>query len=141
MNTAAHCPVTQARGKLVGTATIKCLLAVSLAALTEDDYFFCDDPACEVVYFNRDGSSLFRRADVRERVYQKEPDSADVLVCSCFQYTRGQVLEGAQKDGGKAIVDDITAHIQMGRCACDWRNPQGTCCLGNVRRLMTTPAA
>ncbi len=35
-----------------------------------------------------------------------------------------------------AIVDDINAGIQAGQCACDLRNPQGSCCLGNVREAI-----
>jgi hypothetical protein len=39
-----------------------------------------------------------------------------------------------------AIVDDIKAGIKAGQCACDLRNPQGTCCLGNVRAWLAQPA-
>ena len=35
----------------------------------------------------------------------------------------------------KAIIDDISTGINAGQCACDLRNPQGSCCLGNVRGL------
>lgn len=35
---------------------------------------------------------------------------------------------------------DITAGIRAGQCACDLRNPQGICCLGNVRRLIGATA-
>ena len=35
-----------------------------------------------------------------------------------------------------AIVDDINTGINAGQCACDLRNPQGSCCLGNVRGLI-----
>ena len=29
-------------------------------------------------------------------------------------------------------VDRVRAHIAAGRCACEIRNPKGTCCLGDV---------
>lgn len=35
-----------------------------------------------------------------------------------------------------AILGDINTGIQADQCACDLRNPQGSCCLGNVRRLI-----
>jgi hypothetical protein len=57
-----------------------------------------------------------------------------VLVCYCFQYTAASVRL-AQAEGQHSIVDDISAGIQAGQCACDLRNPQGSCCLGNVRAL------
>jgi hypothetical protein len=33
-------------------------------------------------------------------------------------------------------VDDINTGISAEQCACDLRNPQGSCCLGNVRGLI-----
>jgi hypothetical protein len=121
------CPVTKTRGKRVDTATVKCLLSVSLAAVQDTPYFFCSEPDCDVVYFS--GEQMFTRDQVRERVYQKESDNPDVPVCYCFGYTVDDVLH---QDN---VVEAINAGIRAGQCACDWRNPQGSCCLGNVKRL------
>ena len=41
-----------------------------------------------------------------------------------------------QNSGASTIVERIQAGIQAGQCACDIRNPQGHCCLGNVRDLI-----
>jgi hypothetical protein len=30
----------------------------------------------------------------------------------------------------------IAAEIRVGHCACEVRNPQGSCCLGNVSRAL-----
>jgi hypothetical protein len=35
-----------------------------------------------------------------------------------------------------AIAVAINAGIRAGACACDLRNPQGACCLGNARALV-----
>lgn len=130
------CPVSGARGRKVDTATVKCLLKVSLKAVTHQPYYFCPDGECAVVYFAEDGSHTFNIPDVRERVFQKEPESSDVLVCYCFRYA----LDDIQQERGSAddsqIVAAIRAGIQAGQCACDWRNPQGDCCLGNVVALI-----
>lgn len=88
-----------------------------------------------MVYFASDGVQTFLIGDVRVRVYQKEPDSDDVPVCYCFGHTRGEI-RAAVDALAVAIVDDINAGIRAGQCACDLRNPQGSCCLGNVRRLL-----
>jgi hypothetical protein len=126
------CPNCGERGKPVQGQTVKSLLAISLRAVRDTRYSFCRTRTCPVVYFSQDGQDQFTTAQVRERVYQKEPEAADVLVCYCFQYTMADVrLAGEQH----RIVDDITAGIQAGQCACDLRNPQGSCCLGNVRAL------
>lgn len=135
-STVVRCPVTQVRGKRVDTATVKCLLDVSLAAIRDEGYFFCDDPTCSVVYFSTDGSHRFYIQDIRERVYQKEPSSEDVLVCYCFRYTQGQIVREVQSTGRSTISEDITNNIIAGKCACDWRNPQGSCCIGNVKRIV-----
>src|SRR5829696_7761951 len=77
------CPVSGTKGKKVDTATVKCLLVLSLSEVQNTQYYFCRDEACPVVYFANDEEQTFKIEDVRERVFQKEPDSNEVLVCYC----------------------------------------------------------
>lgn len=114
--------------------TVKALLAVSLREVRDVEYLFCRTQTCPVVYFSPDGEQTFTAEEVRERVYQKEPDADDVFVCHCFRHTVGDVRV-ASPETRAAIVDDINTGINAGQCACDLRNPQGSCCLGNVRSL------
>jgi hypothetical protein len=130
------CPNCGTKGDAVGNATIKCLISVSLHRVKDIEHRFCDNAACDVVYFAEDGSEIFHTADLRERVYQKELHNADVLVCYCFFHTLGDIRANISAEGTSAIVDDIKHGIQAGHCACDWRNPQGTCCLGNVLQIV-----
>jgi hypothetical protein len=130
------CPVCGTQGKRVDTATVKCMLSVSLAEVRDGTYFFCRDRDCPVVYFTRDSTHTFRQSDLRERVYQKEPDNDSTPVCYCFRFTVGDVRQEATGLQLKQIVDVINTGIQAGQCACDWRNPQGDCCLGNVKALI-----
>jgi hypothetical protein len=129
------CPECGEAGKKVQGQTVKALLAVSLRAVRDVDYLFCRTPTCEVVYFAPDGTQTFTTHQLRERVYQKEPDADEVFVCYCFRYTVGAVRE-ASPQRHREMVDDINAGIQVGQCACDLRNPQGSCCLGNVRAII-----
>lgn len=129
------CPQCGQKGKQVQGQTIKALLSISLRALREVDYWFCRTPTCPVVYFSSDGEQAFTAEQIRERVYQKEPGADEVPVCYCFQYTAGEVRSAPSK-AQKAILENIQAGIQAGQCACDLRNPQGSCCLGNVRELI-----
>ncbi len=99
------------------------------------EYLFCKTQTCPVVYFSPDGKQTFTVDQVRERVYQKEPDGEDVFACYCFRHTVGE-LRAALSQTHMAIVDDINTGINAGQCACDLRNPQGSCCLGNVRGLI-----
>ena len=34
------------------------------------------------------------------------------------------------------LVRRVTAHIEAERCACDVRNPRGSCCLGDVAAVI-----
>jgi hypothetical protein len=74
---------------------------------------------------------------VRERVYQKAPKADDVLICYCFQHTPGDIRQRVAQSTQVTLIVDINAGILAGQCACDWRNPQGNCCLGNVRQLVS----
>lgn len=129
------CPVCGERGKPVQGQTVKALLAVSLRTTRQVEYLFCKTQTCPVVYFAADAVQLFTVEQVRERVYQKEPRQDNVFVCYCFRYTVG-TLRAATPEARKAIVDDINIGINAGQCACDIRNPQGSCCLGNVLGLV-----
>ncbi|MBM4422358.1 MAG: hypothetical protein FJ030_03070 [Chloroflexi bacterium] len=131
----AHaCPECAKTGKPVQGQTIKALLAVTLREVHDVEYLFCRTQTCPVVYFSADGEQTFTVEQVRERVYQKEPGTDDVFVCYCFRHTVGE-LRAASAETRLAIVDDINTGINAGQCACDLRNPQGSCCLGNVRGL------
>lgn len=130
----AACPSCAVPGKAVPVTTVRAQLRTSLRFVTNDAYHFCTTADCPVVYFSPDGSQQFTIAQLREPVFQKAPADPTALVCYCFQYTRGAVQE-ATTAAHAQIVADITAGVQAGQCACDIRNPQGSCCLGNVRRL------
>ena len=132
---AAACPVCNEKGKTVQGQAVKALLSVTLRRVKNTGYLFCRKQTCPVVYFSADGQQSFTARQVRERVYQKEPDEDNVLVCYCFRYTVGEI-RGASRESRVSILNDINAGIQADQCACDLRNPQGSCCLGNVRELI-----
>lgn len=131
----AMCPRCEEVGKAVSLRTVKSMLAVSLRSLSARQYFFCRNKTCPVVYFADADSEVYRVGDVRERVYQKEPEAEQVFVCYCFRHRVGELRHGPESDR-QARVQDIRAGIQKGQCACDLRNPQGSCCLGNVIALV-----
>ena len=131
-----HCPLCGAKGRRVDSATVKSMLSVSLRQVRDGAYRFCATADCSVVYFSEDGTQTFATTDVRERVYQKELESDDVLICYCFQHTPGEIRQELAASGETTIIDDINTGIQAGQCACDWRNPQGSCCLGNVQQFV-----
>jgi hypothetical protein len=131
-----YCPITDTKGKQVDNATIKSLVSISLRKIHQSAYYFCGEANCDVVYFSEDGSHLIHTHELQANVYQKEPEDPDVLICYCFQHKAEQVKADIKATGKTMIVDDIKAGIKAGQCACDLRNPQGDCCLGNVYLLI-----
>ncbi len=130
----AICPMCGMRGKAVTLQTVKAQAAISLRQLQLQPFWFCRSPHCPVVYFSLESGQTLTVDQVRERVYQKESDRPDVLVCYCFQYRVGdiQLAPAAER---AAVIADIKAGIAADQCACELRNPQGTCCLGNVQQI------
>lgn len=129
------CPECARTAKPVQGQTVKALLSLSLRVVQDVEYFFCRTQTCPVVYFSSDGRQTLTLGQIRERVYQKEPDADEVFICYCFRHTLGDVRMAAPESRA-AILDDINMGISAGQCACDLRNPQGSCCLGNVRGLI-----
>jgi len=84
-------------------------------------YFFCEDPACDVVYFGDDGSTL-SKSRLRTRVGVKE-GAGDSLLCYCFG------VSYADYRSNPAVKDYVIAQTKAGLCSCDIRNPSGRCCL------------
>ncbi|OGO25530.1 MAG: hypothetical protein A2Y54_07905 [Chloroflexi bacterium RBG_16_51_16] len=130
------CPTNGKPGYPVKVRTLKGLLTRSLIELRETTYRFCPDPDCPTVYFSEDGSQLFDESALKEKVYQKHPHDNDGFICYCFRYTLGKIHSEMSESGSTSIPVVITTGVREGKCACDIRNPQGHCCLGNVKSLI-----
>ena len=130
------CPACSQSGKTVDMLTLKAMLARSLTELREVEYRFCRKSECSVVYYSADGDQQFFERDLRETVHNKHPDDDNVFVCYCFRHTPKSIKEEVARTGGSTVVASITAGIQAGKCACEIRNPQGDCCLGNVHAVV-----
>lgn len=129
------CPNCGEIGKPVDELTLKSFLSVSLRQIGKTQYLFCRSESCPVVYFSKDGAQTFTVDHVREKVYQKDADADDCFVCYCFQHTVGEV-RSASPQAQVEILEGINTGIRAQQCACESRNPQGSCCLGNVREIM-----
>lgn len=90
-------------------------------APTSSRYFFCDDAACDVVYFGDDGSTILN-SQLRTRVGSKEV-SGDKILCYCFGITEDDF------QSNPATKEFVIAQTKAGLCSCDTSNPSGRCCL------------
>lgn len=124
------------KGKKVDNITLKAMLEVSLLAIRDVPYLFCRTANCPVIYFSTDGEQSFSKTQIRVPVHQKEPDDENVLVCYCFRYSPATIQAELLATGRSIVIEEINTGINAGQCACEIRNPQGSCCLGNVHAVV-----
>ena len=126
------CPITGTSGIRVRLQTVKAILRdSSLRRLRPATYYFCPEPACDVVYFSEHGE-LYSKDDVRTTVWQKEP-VGDRLLCYCFGEDEQTIASEIEATGTSLALDRVAEHVRSGRCACDIRNPRGVCCLSDLK--------
>jgi len=130
------CPTNGKPGKQVDTQTVKAMLTLPLTEIRQTKYYFCREADCPTIYYSDDGTQTFVESDLRERVYQKHMNEDDVFVCYCFRYTPAGIRDELRETGKSSVIESINDGIRFGQCACDIRNPQGSCCLGNVNKLV-----
>ncbi len=129
------CPGCGNRGKTVNRITPESLLKPDpLERLGESTIHFCATPDCQTVYYTEDGQA-FDKEDLTVRVGLKEMEDP-VPVCYCFSYTEAMLQQEIEDTGETTIPDRITQEIKDGNCECETKNPQGTCCLGNVSKAV-----
>ena len=130
------CPHCGSKGSAIDVLTVKALLTeIALRHLAPVPLYFCEEPTCSVVYFTTDGQ-VYTKADVRVPVWQKEPGGSR-RICYCFDENEASIARELAQTGRCDAVQRIRDHIEADRCACEVRNPRGTCCLGD---LMTAVA-
>lgn len=142
--TKTNCPRCDQPGQAVALQTLKHQVKPEYLETVEVGAFnFCRTATCEVVYFH-DSDIILTKVDVRQRIGLKEAEDP-VPICYCFGFTEAMATEEIQATGKCTIPQRITAEVKKGNCACEIRNPQGSCCLGNVtaavKRAMARRAA
>jgi len=93
--------------------------------LSAQDYYFCEDPNCEVIYYGLDGS-IIRQNELRTQVGIKEQSNQAVL-CYCFDVSRQDYKQDP------SIKEFVVQKTKSKNCACDIRNPSVKCCLKNFK--------
>ena len=128
------CPKCKEKGKFIDTITLKSLL-IPFAMKRLDSshkYQFCRIADCPIVYFNE--SVSFSKDDLTVEVFQKE-NSDSTPTCYCFGYNRKDITGDVIQNGKSTIKEEVTQYVKDNKCACELRNPQGSCCLGNIGQV------
>lgn len=100
-----------------------------------DGLRFCAARSCGVAYYASDSGRTIAKSDVRVRIGLKETE-APRSVCYCFDHTAEEIEAEVAATGTSRIADDILAKCRQGLDRCQETNPQGSCCLGNVRTVV-----
>ena len=131
---ASICPNCEKQGKKVDLVTLKSLLVPEAMKRLDPSstYYFCRTPDCPVVYF--DESASFTKDELTVPVFQKGiSDSAPV--CYCFGFNKKNIMEDVAQNGKSTIREEVAQYVKEDICACEFRNPQGSCCLGNIAQV------
>ena len=86
----------------------------------EQTYYFCDEPDCDVVYFDED-NSIIKQSQLRTTVGIKSKDE-NSLICYCFGVKKNEA-------DNPEIKDFVLKQTKNKICACESLNPSGKCCL------------
>lgn len=134
------CPQCGDKGKIMKIITLKSLLVPEALAKLESDtnYKMCSNQECTVVYFNELGNA-FSTNDLKIPVFIKSKD-VDSPVCYCFGWTKNKLKSEIEQTGTSTAISSISEHIKAGRCGCEVNNPDGSCCLGNVKKYLSSLA-
>jgi|CXWL01.1.fsa_nt_gi hypothetical protein len=105
-----------------------------LPAVSDAEYRFCGSANCDVVYYSADGS-VFTTDDVRKLITSKTKGDNRPL-CYCFGFTEGNLRREIAITGKSNVSAQVTQFIKEKLCACEIRNPAGSCCLGEINKAV-----
>ena len=120
------CPSCNHPGKGVKRVTLDALLVDP--TLAGDGFRHCPAKGCDVAYFHGDGRTILKD-QVKVAIGTKEGRG---LLCYCFGHSYESITAEPMRD----VVAEISAACQAGEDDCRRKNPQGSCCLGNIRQVV-----
>ena len=127
------CPVCHQKGRAVGLETVQAI-AKGDVKVSDNPYRFCRTSDCPIVYFGEDGQQI-DKSQIRVRVGIKETENP-IPVCYCFGFTEGDICSDIRAMGMTRIPNKIRAEVKVGNCECEIKNPSGSCCLGDVSKVV-----
>lgn len=131
---AKNCPTCGEEGRTISGLTLSAQLTDEAKSRLDspEGFSFCRTAGCEVSYFGRE---TFHTTDVRHLIFHKSVDPAR-LVCYCFNHSVKEIECEVQATGASTVPNSIRESCKKGMDECEKNNPQGSCCLGNVSRIV-----
>lgn len=136
------CPRNGQIGRKVSSLTVESQVRREiLDALPQREGFrFCAVEDCPVVYYHAGDSTCITVEQVRFPVFQKSANPRQP-VCYCFSHSVVEITEQVRATGTSTVPADIKEQCAKGLDACERNNPQGSCCLGNVQKVVKAAQA
>ena len=123
----ASCPSCAQSGPHVSKSTmLQHLASPWLTANVGLTSYFCENPECDIVYFDEQGNT-YSQSTLRTDVGFKNP-GPESMVCYCFGITSSV----AKADPSARLF--VVMQTREKSCACEVRNPSGQCCLKHFPR-------
>jgi Zinc binding domain len=94
-------------------------------------YYFCDAPDCDAVYVAANSDQAITKGQLRVRVGIKEKQDP-IPLCYCFDIDKKAIRDDLRAKSRTDIPKIIAARVKAGECRCEFTNPSGRCCLGDV---------
>lgn len=92
---------------------------------------------CSTLYFSNDQNGIWTTDDCRVTVGFKQPvNRSSHPVCYCFGSTKENITNEITETGHSTVIEWITRRVQADECACEYKDPTGRCCLGEVRDVV-----
>ncbi|WP_457641341.1 putative iron-sulfur cluster-binding metallochaperone [Persephonella sp.] len=122
------CRMCAGKGHAVKDITLKQFVLRPLE--NYNGFYFCENPECDVVYFNNEKGIYLYKKDIKVKVGIKE-ENPPRPICYCFGFNIEDV-----KNNGENVVKEINKKIKESGCFCETANPSGKCCLADIKKLI-----
>jgi hypothetical protein len=125
------CPRCGAKGRRVKPVTLSSLIKPE-TPLQGASWRFCREPCCTAVYFEESTGEVVEASGLTVRVGLKE-HRPDRPICYCFGFSAADIVAAASTPA--TIFPRVSERCRRGEDRCEETNPQGSCCLGNIRAI------
>ena len=131
------CPTCGVKGHRIKQLTVDSLAQDTVLSRlqTREGFGYCPTPTCPVAWFQPQTGEMVDKSELKVRVGMKEI-SDPRPICYCFGHDAAEFEKEIQDTGQSRIPATIAAKCKQGLDRCEETNPQGSCCLGNVNRVI-----
>ncbi|MDP2876881.1 MAG: hypothetical protein Q8O00_11900 [Holophaga sp.] len=129
------CPRCRSLGKPVSRDTASRFISTeAMVTLGAGEIRFCPHPACPVAYYAPSGTAILKdQLSVRLGIKETE---APRPICHCFGHSMESLAAEWEAKGSVSAVIEVMGKVRAGECHCEELNPQGVCCLTELRRAV-----